>query len=376
MMKIVFISNYLNHHQKPLSDELYRLTDGNYRFIATAPMKEERRKLGYDDIEASYLVKCYNEATPNVEVRRLIDDADAVIIGSAPDTYIKSRNRKHKLVFKYTERIYRSEPGILRLLVHRLRFKLKYDSNPNCYLLCASAFSVTDFRKIGCFRNRAFKWGYFTSVKDIDIEKILADRKERFVIKLLWVARFLDWKHPELPVELAIRLNEAKISFELNMYGVGPEYGRIEALVSKHGLSGKVNLRGAASIDKIIEAMRKHDIFLFTSDRNEGWGAVANEAMSNGCTIIASDAIGSTPYLIKPYVTGMEFRDGDSNDLTDKVMYLINNPDHRVAMAHNAYTSMKNTWSPANAAKSLLELINNLANGCDTKRVEGPCSKA
>ena len=36
--------------------------------------------------------------------------------------------------------------------------------------------------------------------------------------------------------------------------------------------------------------MEQADIYLFTSDRNEGWGAVANEAMNSACAMVA-DAI-------------------------------------------------------------------------------------
>lgn len=375
-MKIVFISNYLNHHQKPLSDELYHLTNGNYWFIATAPMKEERRLLGYKDIETPYLINCFNESAPNSEVKSIIDEADAVIIGSAPDAYVKERNAKHKLVFKYSERLYRSNPGILRLIAHRIRFRRNYDRNPNCYLLCASAFTAYDYNRIGCFRDKSFKWGYFPQVADIDIDGILAAKQGRPTVKILWVSRFLDWKHPELPVLIARQLILSGVNFELNMYGIGPEYTRIEALVSELNLGGKIHLMGAAPNNNIIDAMRSHDIFLFTSDRNEGWGAVANEAMSNGCTLIASDAIGSTDYLIRHAVNGLKFENCNSDDLLEKVLYLINNPDRRAEMARTAYYSMKNTWSPANAAKSLIELIDNLASGCDTMEGEAPCSKA
>jgi glycosyltransferase involved in cell wall biosynthesis len=51
------------------------------------------------------------------------------------------------------------------------------------------------------------------------------------------------------------------------------------------------------------EAVRDHmeaaDIFLFTSDFNEGWGAVLNESMNSACAVVASHAIGSVPFLLK-----------------------------------------------------------------------------
>lgn len=42
--------------------------------------------------------------------------------------------------------------------------------------------------------------------------------------------------------------------------------------------------------------MEKADIYLFTSDFNEGWGAVLNESMNSGCAVVASHAIGSVPF--------------------------------------------------------------------------------
>lgn len=373
-MKVVFLSNYLNHHQKPLSDELYRLTGGQYHFVATMPMSEARRKLGYKELEATYLVICYGEERPREEVARIIDEADLVIMGSAPYSYIANRCKAGKLVFKYTERLYRQEPGLLRLLVHHFRFRRQYDRYANCHLLCASAFTAPDFRRIGCFKERAYRWGYFPAVAKLDIDGLMARHREEPRCKILWVARFLDWKHPELPVLLAERLQESGIDFQIDMYGIGPEYERIEQLVAAKGLAGNVVLRGAVPNDEIITQMRSHSIFLFTSDRNEGWGAVANEAMGSGCAIVASDAIGSTPFLIDDNRNGLLFKDQDVQDLFTKVSYLIAHPDRREAMGREAYKTMRDLWSPSNAARSLIRLAESILNGEPNPVQAGPCS--
>ena len=54
---IVFLSNYYNHHQAPFSEAMYRFTDGNYRFIATGEISEERLKLGYEKNTASFVMQ-------------------------------------------------------------------------------------------------------------------------------------------------------------------------------------------------------------------------------------------------------------------------------------------------------------------------------
>ena len=56
-MKIVFVSNYYNHHQSAISEEFYKQTGGSYVFIATAQMSDERKKLGYSFDEPSLSLK-------------------------------------------------------------------------------------------------------------------------------------------------------------------------------------------------------------------------------------------------------------------------------------------------------------------------------
>lgn len=160
------------------------------------------------------------------------------------------------------------------------------------------------------------------------------------------------------------------------MYGSGEELASIKEFAKKLHVDDVVSFKGNMPNDEILKAMRQHEIFLFTSDKNEGWGAVANESMSNGCAIVASDAIGSIPFLVKDGENGCVFKSGDLNSLCEKVEWLLDNPDRRIAMAKSAYRTMHDIWSPHNAAKSLLKLIDDIQNGRDTTITEGPCSKA
>jgi glycosyltransferase involved in cell wall biosynthesis len=129
---------------------------------------------------------------------------------------------------------------------------------------------------------------------------------------------------------------------------------------------------------KVIEEMRQSHIFLFTSDRQEGWGAVLNEAMSNGCTVVASNKIGAVPYLLSEPNTGMIFKSGNIDSLQKKVTVLLTNRELCNDMARNAYRVIRDVWSPENASDNLLELCQAI---CDNylellKIRKGPCSKA
>ena len=118
------------------------------------------------------------------------------------------------------------------------------------------------------------------------------------------------------------------------------------------------------------------DIFLFTSDRNEGWGAVANEAMGCGCALVASDAIGSSPYLIQPHQTGCMFRSKNLDSLEEEVLWLMDHKEEKRQIQIQARQYMNNVWSPADAAESLLQLIDDLKQGKSCSITDGPCSKA
>ena len=53
-MKVVFISNFMNHHQLPFSREMKKLIGDNYHFIATEPIEQERLDFGYEDMNHKY----------------------------------------------------------------------------------------------------------------------------------------------------------------------------------------------------------------------------------------------------------------------------------------------------------------------------------
>ena len=106
---IVFFSNFINEHQIPFCNAMYEKTGGQFRFVATEPISEERLRLGFVDRtgEFPYVVKTYEEEGRE-EALRLGRESDVVIIGSAPDEYVKDRLAENKLTFRYWERFFKN----------------------------------------------------------------------------------------------------------------------------------------------------------------------------------------------------------------------------------------------------------------------------
>lgn len=368
-MKIVFISNYFTHHQKPLSDALFNLTGGEYLFLATEKMSDDRKSQGWTvdlpdyvhelDMSDSNAVKQYTD---------VINNADAVIQGHLYDVLVEARIASGKLTFIYNERLYKSPKRYLKLPM----YYYKGIKQRSCYILTASAFTAYDYSLTRSYLGRCFKFGYFPIAKKYSIQELI-DKKDKFCI--IWVARMIDWKHPEVPFLIAKRLRDEGYKFILKMIGTGDLLDRYKNLAMSENLQDYIMLTGAIKPEQVREEMENAGIMLFTSDRNEGWGAVLNEAMNSGCAVVASHVIGAVPYLLKNNKNGIVYRDGDIEDAYHKIKALLDNTGLQGILGLNAYHTIANTWNADKAAANLLTLIDNLQNS-KVSIPDGPCSPA
>ena len=376
-MTLTFFTNRLNHHQAPVADELYRLLGDDFHFVETQRPREATSKGSAEDFsKRPYLIKAWEDETARKEADGCALSSDVAVYGAASTDYEIQRVRNtDKLTFDLSERWFKR--GLLnaispRFVKHFWYYHTLFHRKP-VYKLCASAFAARDERCMLAFRERCFKWGYFPRLTVSPVTDTPFGRP----IRVMWCARFLSWKHPELAIKLVSRLQNKGYSILLDMFGDGGELARSKELASRLKMNGIIRFFGATPNEVVLEEMRKHDIFLFTSDRNEGWGVVANEAMANGCVLVASDAIGSTPYLVKHRETGIVFMSGCLRSLEKEVQWLIDNPGAFRLISKNGQALITSYWNPAKAAEALVRLSGELMDKMDNTTIkDGPCSKA
>ena len=155
-----------------------------------------------------------------------------------------------------------------------------------------------------------------------------------------------------------------------------PLWQTIEKKIDAAQLSDNIILTGGMPNCQVLEKMRQSHIFIFTSDRGEGWGAVLNEAMGAGCACVASDEIGAVPYLLRHKKNGLIFKSCSVESLLESVAYLYDNPEKRKEYSQKAYSTITNDWSADNAASRLVQLSESILAGEEITFDEGPCSKA
>ncbi len=377
-MKVTMFSNFLMHHQSPFCDEMYKHLKEDFTFVSTEQMPDSFIQMGYPDCSSYvYNLNSYIDDTHFKRALKLGFDSDIVITGSAPEVFIKERIRLNKHTFRYSERLLKKgdwqlfSPHILSSL---LRSHAMH-RNKNLYMLCSSAYLANDLTKVFAYPKKMYKWGYFTAVSELDIQLLLSQKPSE-KINMLWTGRFIKWKHPELAIQLAYELKKKGYNFNLYMIGNGDLIDSARELIKKMDLHKHITLIGNLPNSEVCQYMKNANIFLFTSDRNEGWGAVLNEAMSNGCAVVASDAIGAVPFLIDYQKNGMIYKSGSLKSILQQTEKLFANKLLREELGTNAYKILKNVWSPENAAKNFLLLAKSKLSAEKLIIDGGPCSIA
>lgn len=372
---ITFFSNFLLHHQTPFCEAMVKRIGDGFRFVATEPVPQERLDMGYKNLEdAPYAVNAYQDEQAYQEAMRLGYESDVVILGAAPDTFIEKRLKDNKLTFRYSERFFKKFRWRFHPKIIKIHFKQDFlQRKKEFYMLCASAYMVSDCRFIFSYPNKTYKWGYFPEIKIYDsIETVIANKKKNTI---LWAGRLIDWKHPEEAVYLAERLKNNNVDFEMNIIGTGDMEQPLKNLIVSKNLQNRVHMLGAMPPERVREHMEQAEIYLFTSDKQEGWGAVLNESMNSACAVVACREIGSVPYLIEDGVNGFIYDKRGKNSLYRHVKKLIDNKTMRETVQKHAYETMKDVWNAESATDRLLHLIDCLQKGTETGYISGPCSR-
>lgn len=369
-MTLVFISNFLNHHQFSLCQSLEKRCDQFY-FIAT----ENISSVGcLTAIDAPFLVRYYLEEE-RARAQKLIVDADIVIFGACTNDLITLRMKENKLSFIFSERFFKKGrwrrfiPSTRKYVMDRVA---KYKNRP-MYVLAASSHLPKDIELLGFPSEKCYRWGYFPKFVSYDIDRLFTQKQKNEKVRLLWVARLIPLKRPQMMVSLAKKLRNAGFDFQIDILGDGEMSAPLHKMISNDKLNDYVFMRGACTHEEVIQYMKQADIFYFTSDKREGWGVVLNEAMNNGCVVISCVDCGATNYLVKHGKNGFVFR--REKELYNLSVPLIDNFELRKTIGIQAYHTIEELWNHEIAAERFFKIVNDIQEtGSSERYLNGPCS--
>lgn len=377
-MRVIFLSSRLTQHQIPFCNAMLERCE-SFSFVQMVNTGESWEGKGGRLFRKDYpYLIMYNEDRESVHCE--LRNADAIIVSAPYHGVIDKETFRQTPVFVYLERFYhKNESALLQRLKIRFGSVIHHGIYQKYHptLLCASGFCAQDAKRLGLYRNRCVRWGYFPECKEYDIQSLMKKKTEGHVTNILWAGRFLDLKHPEDAVSLALRLKENGYQFHMNIVGSGEMERTLRDLIDKHSLQNSVSLLGTKSLEEVRLLMEEANIYLFTSDFQEGWGAVLNEAMNSGCAVVASHAIGAVPFLLEDKKNGLIYQSGNIDMLFKKVKQLLDYPELQKNFGEQAYRTITEVWNAKEAAERFVHLVHAVSAGQSLDVYEtGPCSRA
>lgn len=357
-MKILQVTNIISHHQLPLARELVsRMGEDNFRFATTEPVDAERARMGWDSqVDASWILLAGESESARKQYEEWWDNADVVICGIRQLDRILDRINSKKNTFYMSERWWKPPVGRLRLLHPRFAFMTRQfgtlATSKYFHYLPISDYAAADMTRIAKFHGRCWRWGYFTSLP-VPMPEI---RHDSTSLKVLWAGRFLGWKRVDTLIKAFSRLLQQYPDSTLTLVGNGEARAKLERLAVRILPEGTFQFFNSVPAAEVVNLMARHHIYVLPSNYYEGWGAVINESMSAGCTVLGSRATGAAKSLILDQKNGLLFDAGDWHHLGALLIEVAQNPEKRIRLARAAQQTMVDTWSPAVAADRLLSI--------------------
>jgi len=142
------------------------------------------------------------------------------------------------------------------------------------------------------------------------------------------VARLSREKGPDLFVQAASAVAAARPDVHLVLVGDGPMRAELERQIEGLNLAERFHLAGtAADTSEVYPAL---DVVCLSS-RMEGIPLTLLEAMASGRPVVATN-VGGIPELVEMGETGWLVAQGDMRALSEKIVWLLDNPERAVAM--------------------------------------------
>ena len=376
-MKLVLLTNMPSLHQVQLGNHLAAtLGVDHFRLVFAAPTSEDREEMGWaDQFNAPYILRYWQGEQAKNEVKEWISNADVVVQGRFPMHLVAERIKRGRLTFAYQERFWKRSFNWARMVARLPRIYRRYWSvmRPNYHLLAAGAYVASDLSKIGCFKNRAWKYGYFI---DPSAGSDTVHTNDGATLRLLWCARFSKVKQAEDAISLMRQLVARNMDCHLTMVGDGELRAEMQALA--RDLGNLITFTGWQSSDQVAEHMHQADLFLMTSGFGEGWAMVINEAQNAECMVVANQEVGAAPWLIQHGENGLLYDQADLGALADEIAGLTPKAAQKLGLA--GQQSHRETWSAPVAAARLVALSQCLLSDRPEPAFElyadGPCSVA
>jgi glycosyltransferase involved in cell wall biosynthesis len=157
--------------------------------------------------------------------------------------------------------------------------------------------------------------------------------------RLIHVGRLVAWKRVDLLLRAHARIKKEFHDAELVVLGEGPEEAALRRLTKELGVEDSVRfVAGVYEPKHLGQYLMASSIYVLA-----GMGGLSiNDAMCSGLPVICSECDGTEKVLVRDEFNGKVFRNGDEDDLVDKIRHLFSNPELRQQMGRHSTDIIRN----------------------------------
>lgn len=346
-MRIALHTPVISPHQLPLAREVARLVGvDNYRYIYTQELTASRKQLGWNTGEDADLT-CLAATTP--EAQEWLANADVLITSFRDCDLIEARCKKGLQTFYCNERWFRpfksvdcallrtvaNVIGRVRMLVPNYRRRV-HRLVRLCYaystfrLLPIGVHAYNDYAWAGVPKDKMTLWGYFVAPSDQasrpHVNNHRIDKTQNKTLSVLWVGRPLALKRVKDIEAACTRLQ-------------------------REGVDVTLTIKTGVPINEVRALMRAHEVYVFSSNAYEGWGAVVSEALEEGMNVVGTYESGAPATLLPE---SHLYHAGDVKALTARLRSVAKG---ELDLPEETRRNFEANWTAKGAAQRLMALV-------------------
>ena len=179
-------------------------------------------------------------------------------------------------------------------------------------------------------------------------------------LRIITVGRLHPGKGHDDLLHAVARLATEGRNLTLRVLGDGPQRHELETLAKELGIAEKVEFKGSVSEERIIEEMRKADVFALASHW-EPLGVAYMEAMSMEVATVGTTA-GGVREIITDEVDGLLVEPRNVEALAGAIARLQDSPDLRLRLARAGRQTIVKRFNSRIGAKTLRQRLDNQGN--------------
>jgi GalNAc-alpha-(1->4)-GalNAc-alpha-(1->3)-diNAcBac-PP-undecaprenol alpha-1,4-N-acetyl-D-galactosaminyltransferase len=153
------------------------------------------------------------------------------------------------------------------------------------------------------------------------------------IFKIIAVGRLELQKGFDYLLQALVDLRSSSKNWTLTILGEGSQRQNLEILCARLNLADRVIFTG--TVKDVTTFLKQSDLFVLSS-RVEGFPLALCEAMACGIPVVATDCATSIREIVSDGVDGIVTPNEDVVGLTKAILTLMNNPQHREQMSHQA----------------------------------------